>query len=73
MNVKISYWYVDPRPYLATPVNAVVNGGKLPSFAVTSVEKAFFVSNNATALATPTLVIGDNTGYNSANFLLCLS
>ena len=62
---------LDPKFYLLALVRAVVDGGSLPSFAVTPAEIGFFVTNNVTTLAAPTFVVPDD-GYNSGNLLLGL-
>ena len=73
INAVISFWSVDPRQYLIALVRAVVDVGRLPTFALTDSEKAFFMHNNVSTLGTPTFILGDNTGYNTANYLLGLS
>ncbi len=69
---------LDPKYYMLALVRAVVDAGRLPTFAVNAAEMALFASNNVTTLVPPMFVVGED-GYNSGNWLigkwsvLCLS
>lgn len=70
MNVKIVAGDVDPTTYPVTMTQAIVNNGELPSFAVTSAEIAFFMSNRVTTLSASTYGVSATEGYNSGNYLI---
>ena len=72
INAVVSFWHVDPRLYLIALVRAVVDGGLVAQYAISNAEKSFFVANNVSTLGTPTFILGDNSGYNTANYLLGL-
>jgi hypothetical protein len=70
------WWHVktvssdlDPKYYMLAIVRAVIDAGRLPTFAVNADEMALFATNNVTTLVAPTFVIG-NDGYNSGNLLI---
>ena len=55
--------------FIGSPTKAIVDGGKLPSYAISAEEKAFFASHNVSTLYTP-LLFADWAGYNSGNVLI---
>lgn len=70
------WWHVkavssdlDPRDYQLALVRAVVDSGRLATFAQNADEMALFATNNVTTLVAPTFVVGED-GYNSANWLI---
>jgi hypothetical protein len=72
------WWHVkavssdlDPKYYMLTLVQAVIDGGHLSTFAQSADEMALFATNNVTTLMPPLFVIGDE-GYNSGNWLIGL-
>jgi hypothetical protein len=68
-HVKTASSDLDPKYYMLALVRAVVDSGRLPTFAQNADEMALFATNNVTTLVAPTFVIGDD-GYNSGNLLI---
>ena len=62
---------LDPSFYFAGSIRNIVDGGNLPSFAVTVAEKLFFMMNNVSLLGTPIFGVTEE-GYNSGSFLIGL-
>ena len=71
INVLMVALDVGPTDYLLSVCKTAVNGGKLPGYANTSAETAFFKTNTVSTLATP-LWIPDSAGYNTGNTLIGL-
>lgn len=71
MNVKSDTTVVPTTFYLLALVQAVVDGGRLPSFAMTTAEKYFFKMCNVTTAFAP-VFLDETGGYNSGNTLLCM-
>jgi hypothetical protein len=57
--------------FVGSLTQAIVDGGKLPSYAISADEKAFFASHNVSTLYTP-LLHAAMSGYNSGNVLIGL-
>ena len=72
MNVEIVAGDVDPTTYPVTRTQTIVNSGELPSFATTSAETAFFMSNRVTTLSPSTYGVSADQGYNAGNYLIGL-
>ena len=70
------WWHVkaltsdlDPKYYMLALVRAVVDGGRLPTYARTAEEMALFATSNVSVLFPPESSVADQ-GYNSGNLLI---
>ena len=71
------WWHVkaltsdlDPKYYLVALVRAVVDGGRLPTYARTAEEMTLLATSNVTTLAAPRYIVCSAGGYNSGNLLI---
>ncbi len=71
MNVAIVGVNVDPKQYVLTLVQAIVDGGRLQMFARTAGEMSLLAASSIETLYSP-FYAADDAGYNSGNLLIGL-